>query len=432
MERNAEREAKTDMLGEELRDREMRRNNIIIHDLAESTNNINARDRMEHDRQQCGNILSTIGARTRAADLRFCRRVGERGKDARPLIIGLRSEEEKRDVLDKAAGLRRTMYDNISIGPGMTKMQRRAEDLLAKEVETRNQQLTSEDREKNLRWLVIGRRGEKRIIKGVEREQQHYERREPQLHNFMPQQQTFRDERETGARRKEYPQQQQPINSLRGPALLQPQHLHNANYTPIQHGRNLGNNTQPRYSQPQLQSQRYPQPAVPQPQGQLQQQSSNNTNTNQHMNRSNGNNYQPTDNFRSNNNSYGNGNGNGNSSYSNGNNGYNNGNNSYSNGNNSYSNGNNSYNNGINGYDAQQHHWNGGAGNNDSGYTEPQWQQQNEWQGNLQLRQQDRQDHPATESYGMEDSIRPRLNSKRGRDGQDRSPEGPPRTRSRQ
>jgi hypothetical protein len=59
MERDAEREAKTDMLAEELRDCEMRRNNLIIHGLAENASNNNARDRMEYDKQQCGDILQS-------------------------------------------------------------------------------------------------------------------------------------------------------------------------------------------------------------------------------------------------------------------------------------------------------------------------------------------------------------------------------------
>jgi hypothetical protein len=96
-------------------------------------------------------------------------RVGERGREARPLVIGVRSEEEKRNILDRAAELRRSSFSNISIGPDMTRMQRRAEDQLAREVETRNNQLTAEDREKNLRWMVVGRRGEKRMIRDRER-----------------------------------------------------------------------------------------------------------------------------------------------------------------------------------------------------------------------------------------------------------------------
>jgi hypothetical protein len=59
----SKREARNDMLGEELRDREARRNNLIIHGLQEA-DIPNPRDRMERDRALCGEILSVIGART--------------------------------------------------------------------------------------------------------------------------------------------------------------------------------------------------------------------------------------------------------------------------------------------------------------------------------------------------------------------------------
>lgn len=37
--------------------------------------------------------------------------------------------------------------------------------------EERNKELSAEDRAKNLEWLVVGRKGEKRMIKGVPRSQ---------------------------------------------------------------------------------------------------------------------------------------------------------------------------------------------------------------------------------------------------------------------
>ena len=54
----------------------------------------------------------------------------------------------------------------------MTKSQRRGEPKLREEADRRNGELTVEDRDKNLKWLVLGKRGEKRLIKGVEREGQ--------------------------------------------------------------------------------------------------------------------------------------------------------------------------------------------------------------------------------------------------------------------
>jgi hypothetical protein len=40
---------------------------------------------------------------------------------------------------------------------------------MLKEAEDRNEGLTEEDRSKNLEWMVVGARGERRLIKGVKR-----------------------------------------------------------------------------------------------------------------------------------------------------------------------------------------------------------------------------------------------------------------------
>jgi hypothetical protein len=183
---DSEREQRYATLGEELRERELRRNNIVIHGLAEPVDNTGYnRARIEQDKIECAKVMSTMGIRMQQDDLRFCRQVGERGQDPRPVVIGLRNESEKRMILDRARQLRGTPYDNISIVPDMTKMQRRAEDKLSREAESRNEQLTAEDREKNLRWIVVGKHGEKRLIKGSEREGINNGRRDMQLGDFM-------------------------------------------------------------------------------------------------------------------------------------------------------------------------------------------------------------------------------------------------------
>jgi hypothetical protein len=454
----SEREARNDMLGEELRDREARRNNLIIHGLQE-VDIPNPRDRMERDRALCGEILSVIGARTRATDLRFCRRVGERGREARPLVIGVRSEEEKRNILDRAAELRRSSFSNISIGPDMTRMQRRAEDQLAREVETRNNQLTAEDREKNLRWMVVGRRGEKRMIKGTEREQQNYGRREAQLGDYIQgsmrvmEQRDYRNEIQTGARRREY--QQQP--TIPGPQLLAPRYTNSANYTPIQHGQQQQRNTswqQPQYRQAQPATASYNNNNAPRPNtagqanygggggfgtGLRQQNFTNSGNISNIGTPAPVNSFRYTDNANSNNGYEENG------RYANNTsggyqemagNGYRNNGNSGPNNNTTVMHNNSMHNN--SGPANIQLTWRGN-GQNDSGYTEPNWHEQRRdgdggnWQGNTQQGIPARQDSPAAEAYGTMDGTRPRLNSKRGRDGLDQTmEEGPPRTRSKQ
>ena len=160
-------------LDSELREREARRLNLVIHGLQEPEASLkDPRERMERDKEECERLFIAMKARTRYQAVRFCRRIGERGTDPRPVVFGVYSEEEKRHLLEKSKELRSTRYENVTIVPDMTKSQRRGEQKLREEADRRNELLTTEDRDKNLKWIVVGKRGEKRLIKGEERDGQ--------------------------------------------------------------------------------------------------------------------------------------------------------------------------------------------------------------------------------------------------------------------
>jgi hypothetical protein len=83
----------------------------------------------------------------------------------------MKSETIKCEILDQAKQLRNTMYKDIGIGPDQTRKQKQAEMRLATVVEKKNrEELTEQDKAKNLKWAVIGQRGEKRVVKIQERE----------------------------------------------------------------------------------------------------------------------------------------------------------------------------------------------------------------------------------------------------------------------
>jgi len=158
---------------EELREREARRLNLVLHGVPEVDPSIkNTRDRMDRDMEECEHIFSVMRARTKIQQMRFCRRIGEKGQDPRPIVLGVYTEEEKRHLLEKSRELRNTRYENVTVVPDLTKNQRKGEQKLREDANRRNENLTQEDRDRNLKWIVVGRRGEKRIIKGTERESQ--------------------------------------------------------------------------------------------------------------------------------------------------------------------------------------------------------------------------------------------------------------------
>ena len=108
-------------LDSELREREARRLNLVIHGLQEPEASLkDPRERMERDKEECERLFIAMKARTRYEAVRFCRRIGERGRDPRPVVFGVHSEEEKRHLLEKAKELRYTRYENVTIVPDMT------------------------------------------------------------------------------------------------------------------------------------------------------------------------------------------------------------------------------------------------------------------------------------------------------------------------
>jgi hypothetical protein len=80
--RTEEREAsEDDWMFEELRAREAIRRNWVVYGLEEPDQTVTeGKDRMETDKNECENIFTTIGSKARRTDIRFCRRLGERGR----------------------------------------------------------------------------------------------------------------------------------------------------------------------------------------------------------------------------------------------------------------------------------------------------------------------------------------------------------------
>jgi hypothetical protein len=72
---------------------------------------------MEADKRECENIFTAIGSKVRRMDIRFCRRIGEKGEKARPLLLGMTLETVKCEVLDQAKELQNTEYQGNGIGP---------------------------------------------------------------------------------------------------------------------------------------------------------------------------------------------------------------------------------------------------------------------------------------------------------------------------
>ena len=150
----------------ELDDREARKKNIVVYGIEEASM-VEGRQRLEHDKKELDKIFTAIDVNVSAdEDVEFCRRVGEKGPQARPLVAGFFTEWSKSIVLKNSKHLANSNLENISIVPDLTQQQRKAERSLQTEADRRNQEeLTNEDVSKNLEWRVVGKRGQKRLVK---------------------------------------------------------------------------------------------------------------------------------------------------------------------------------------------------------------------------------------------------------------------------
>jgi hypothetical protein len=156
---------------EELKERDNRKTNLIIYGVGElSDTGCTGKDRLDWDKKSCDNIFRALELDVKAEDLKFCRRVGEKKAEPRPLVIGFYTEMERAQLLRVAKKLDKTNYCDVNISADLTKRQREEEKDMKKEAERRNTQLTETDKAKNLEWILVGARGEKRLIKTVPRE----------------------------------------------------------------------------------------------------------------------------------------------------------------------------------------------------------------------------------------------------------------------
>ena len=156
----------------ELRERRARENNVIVFGIEElSIPGARPDARKKHDIQEFTSLLEEIGCSIDVDnDIKFIVRVGELKQDAdnpRPLKIGLRTQEVRENIFEKARNIPDTTYHEVNVVPDLTKMQREEEKELVAEAKKQTEEQDDED------FLVyefkcMGRKGE-RVIRRVKK-----------------------------------------------------------------------------------------------------------------------------------------------------------------------------------------------------------------------------------------------------------------------
>ena len=84
----------------------------------------------------------------------------------RPLLIGFKTEDGRDAVLEKSPllGDKDEPWSSVNVVMDLTKCQRKEEKKLRDTASKKNAEL-GEDEEGNWRWKVVGRRGERKMVK---------------------------------------------------------------------------------------------------------------------------------------------------------------------------------------------------------------------------------------------------------------------------
>ncbi len=170
-------EKNNDIIFEELREREARRLNLVLHGIAECNREAaTGREKQAWDKDQCIKVFQGMGLDYDSEVIKFCRRVGPVMEGPRPLIIGFYTDMERSMVLRRVSRLADTNFSDISIAPDLTRRQRKEEKDIWADMEARNAARTDEQVQKNLFWAVVGARGEKRLLLQPARAEQERQR----------------------------------------------------------------------------------------------------------------------------------------------------------------------------------------------------------------------------------------------------------------
>ena len=157
----------------ELRDRECRKSNVVIHQLPEAgegvTNNI---DRKKADEKCLEALFTALEAEIKTSDIKFMTRLGKKedqSNHTRPLLIGFFSAQHRTQLLNNAKKLAHLdAYAEIGIVPDLTKEQRDEEETLRNEAKQLNKDMDKEEA-LNYEYRLVGLRGERKLIKAKKR-----------------------------------------------------------------------------------------------------------------------------------------------------------------------------------------------------------------------------------------------------------------------
>ena len=156
-----------DSFMDELRERDYRKENILLYALPEPTAST-GEQRARIDLNRLKDTLDQLKIKIGDDDIKFMIRVGRfENTKMRPALVGIPNSTLREKILSKAPLLNnmRPPFNAIKIAKDLTRRQREDDKNMRLEVVKLNDSL-SEEEKKNVVWKVVGKKGERRLIKG--------------------------------------------------------------------------------------------------------------------------------------------------------------------------------------------------------------------------------------------------------------------------
>ena len=151
----------------ELQEQNARKNNLVIHQIPEQPVSLTrGGDKRDHDINKVLEIFEFLDCRINKDGIKFIYRPGERSNSERPrpVILNLRDPGARNYILANSRLLANSKFEKISIIPDLTPNQRKCEENLRKDAERLNREMEAEE-SLNWEWLLVGERGQRRLIK---------------------------------------------------------------------------------------------------------------------------------------------------------------------------------------------------------------------------------------------------------------------------
>ena len=157
----------------EINERDERRHKAVIHGLNEAASDVvDSKARMAKDIEKLEELVAQLDLQIDMASVRFTKRLGTKtGNESRPLLVQFKESKDRDNLLDNAKNLntKPAEWKKVKVVCDLTKMQREEETRMRAEAVNLTDKLKGDDA-KNFEYRMVGRRGERKILKVKKKE----------------------------------------------------------------------------------------------------------------------------------------------------------------------------------------------------------------------------------------------------------------------